>query len=307
MARTAFLGTPDFALRALEALAARTELVAVVAQPDKPAGRGQAVKPPPTAAWAKAHGVQVFQPTKARDPDFLAQMAALHLDLAVVAAYGKILIKALLETPRLGCVNVHASILPRYRGAAPIQWAIARGEAETGITLMQMDEGLDTGDILAVARTPIGPDETGGALTERLAVLGGELLGAQLPAILAGTLPRVPQDHALATLAPKLTRADALLDLSKPARELHDRVRAFQPWPGALLKLPSGVLKILRTEVAPLTGPEGTVLEAGAHGLTLGTSNQALRILEVQPEGRRRMTCAEFLAGHPLAAGLRVG
>lgn len=302
------MGTPAFAVPTLDALARWSELCAVVAQPDRPSGRGQAIHSPPTVDWARAHGVQVLQPQRARDEAFIARLRELAPDLIVVAAYGKILPKALLELPRLGCVNVHASLLPRYRGAAPIQWAIARGEGETGVTLMQMAEGLDTGPMLAQARAPIAPDDTGGSLTAKLAELGGELLAQNLPALLERRLVAVPQNDALATLAPKLVREDAGLDLTRPARELHNHVRAFQPWPGATLKLPSGkMLKVIETERVDGDGVPGTVLAAGREGITLATGAGALRLLEVQPEGKRPMRAADFLLGHPLFSGTVLG
>jgi methionyl-tRNA formyltransferase len=302
------MGTPEFALPALTALARLTSVQAVVAQPDKASGRGQSVGSPPTVTWARAQGLAVLQPARARDESFVAALAALDLDLIVVAAYGKILPRAVLEAPRLGCVNVHASLLPKYRGAAPIQWAIARGDSEAGITLMQMEEGLDTGPMLSRASVAIGPEETGGELTARLATLGGELLASSLPAILDRKLVAVPQDPALATLAPKLTREDALLDLNRPARELHDRVRAFQPWPGAVLRIPGeGTLKVIEARTALESGGPGTVLAAGKEGITLAAGEGALRLLVVQPEGKRRMSAAEFLAGHPMRVGERLG
>jgi methionyl-tRNA formyltransferase len=308
MARTAFMGTPEFALPALAALARLTSLQAVVAQPDKPSGRGREIGSPPTVVWARANRLPVLQPARAKDEAFLADLIGLDLDLIVVAAYGKILPRAVLEAPRLGCVNVHASLLPMYRGAAPIQWAIARGAAETGITLMQMDEGLDTGPMLAQARLPVGPEETGGELSTRLAILGGELLAASLPAILQRALAAVPQDSRFATQAPKLTREDAVLDLTRPARELHDRVRAFQPWPGAIVGLRGkGGLKVLESRIVAGSGLPGTVLAAGKEGITLATGEGALCLLAVQPEGKRRMSAGEFLAGHPLRAGERLG
>jgi methionyl-tRNA formyltransferase len=308
MVRTGFMGTPAFAIPALEALARSSQLRVVVAQPDKPSGRGRSVNSPATVVWAREHGVPVLQPQRARDEAFVAQLAALELDLIVVAAYGKILPKALLELPRLGCVNVHASLLPRYRGAAPIQWAIARGEEETGVTLMQMDEGLDTGPMLAGARLPIAPEDTGETLTAKLAELGGELLARSLPALFEHSLVPVAQDPTRATLAPKLVKEDARLDLSRAALELHNRVRAFQPWPGARLMLsPERGLKILKTAVAEGTGIPGTVLAAGREGITLATGAGALCLLEVQPEGKRSMRAGEFLAGHALLPGTLVG
>jgi methionyl-tRNA formyltransferase len=308
MVRTAFMGTPAFALPTLEALARWSELCAVVAQLDKPSGRGRLLNSPATVLWARARGVPVLQPQRARDEAFLAQLGALAPELIVVAAYGKILPKTLLELPRLGCVNVHASLLPRYRGAAPIQWAIARGEAETGVTLMQMDEGLDTGPMLAQARLPIAPDDTGESLSAKLAKLGGELLEQHLGALFEKSLVAVPQNQALATLAPKLTREDAVLDVKRPAGELHDYVRAFQPWPGATLKLASGkLLKVIETDLVEGAGVPGTVLAAGRAGITMATGAGALRLLEVQPEGKRAMPAGDFLLGHPLAPGDVVG
>jgi len=308
MSRTAFFGTPDFAVPSLDALAAGSELVAVVAQPDKPSGRGRELTPPSTALWARARGVRLLQPARAKAPEFLAELAALGLDLVVVAAYGKILPAALLAVPRLGCVNVHASLLPKFRGAAPIQWAIARGERETGVTLMQMDEGLDTGPMLAAESVPILPEDTGGSLSQKLSVVGGELLRAKLPELLAGTLPRSAQDSTRATLAPKLTRTDAVMDLSLPAMVLHDRVRAFQPWPGALLRLSdSQVIKVLRTSVVAGEGVAGTVLEAGHQSFRVATGQGALELLELQPEGKRRMAAVDFLAGHPMKVGTIIG
>jgi methionyl-tRNA formyltransferase len=308
MARTCFMGTPAFALPSLDALARGSELCAVVAQPDRPSGRGQAIHSPPTVEWARAHAVPVLQPQRARDESFIALLRELAPDLIIVAAYGKILPKAVLELPQLGCVNVHASLLPRYRGAAPIQWAIARGEAETGVTLMQMDEGLDTGAMLAQARLPVTPEDTGGSMTEKLAVLGGELLAGNLADLLERRLVAVPQNDALATLAPKLVREDSVLDLSRSALELHNHVRAFQPWPGATLKLPSGkMLKVIATGLVAGDGVPGTVLAAGREGITVATGIGALRLLEVQPEGKRPMRAADFLLGHPLELGTVVG
>ncbi len=311
MVRTAFMGTPAFALPTLDALARESELCLVVAQPDKPRGRGRVVNSPPTVLWARDRGVSRAAAVSARATRRSSPSSRRCApELIIVAAYGKILPKALLELPRLGCVNVHASLLPKYRGAAPIQWAIARGEAETGVTLMQMDEGLDTGPMLARARLPIAPDDTGGSLTEKLALLGGELLAEQnLGAIVEKALVAVPQDPTLATLAPKLVREDAVLDLKRPAAELRDQVRAFQPWPGAILKLPTGkMLKVIETEVVfEGDGVPGTVLAAGREGITLATGAGALRLLEVQPEGKRAMGAGDFLLGHPLLPGAVLG
>jgi methionyl-tRNA formyltransferase len=306
--RAVFMGTPEFALPSLAATDELCDLVAVVAQPDRKQGRGQRSAPPPTASWAVEHGVKLLQPEKIRGPEFQEALAALAPEIIVVAAYGKILPRALLELPRLGCVNVHASLLPRYRGAAPIQWAIARGERETGITLMQMEEGLDSGPILLQRACPILSSDTGESLAKRLSLLGGELLAEGLPKLERGELRAVPQEASQATLAPMLKREDARLDWRLPAQELHDRIRAFQPWPGASCTLPDGTgLKISASAVAEGAGPPGTILVADRSGLTVASGAGALRLTEVQPEGRRRMPAADFLAGHPLLVGSKLG
>ena len=302
------MGTPDFAVPSLEVTAELCDLVGVVAQPDRPRGRGQRSAPPPTAAWARERGVHVSQPATLRRPEAVSEIAALAPDVIVVAAYGKILPRELLALPRLGCINVHASLLPRYRGAAPIQWAIARGETETGVTIMQMDEGLDTGPMLLQRACPIAPGDTGATLGEKLARLGAEALHEALPRLERGELHGVAQDAALATLAPRLTREDAQIDWSLPASALHDRIRAFQPWPGARCVLPDGLaLKILATEVDAGEGAPGTVLAADRSGIRVATGRGALRLLEVQPEGGRRMAAGAFVAGHPLERGQRLG
>lgn len=302
------MGTPEFAIPALAAVRECCELVAVVAQPDRPQGRGQRSARPPTARWAEERGLAILQPEKVRTPEFLSALSALAPEIVIVVAYGRILPRAVLDLPARGCLNVHASLLPRYRGAAPIQWAIARGESETGVTLMQMEEGLDSGPVLLQRSCPIDPDETGEALATRLSILGADLLREGLPLLVRGALVPAPQDTAQVTLAPPLTREDAWLDFTRPARELHDRVRAFQPWPAARCALPGGAtIKILRTAVAEGNGPPGQLLAAGRDGLLVGTGLGALRLLELQPEGRRRMQAGEFLAGHPIAAGSRLG
>jgi methionyl-tRNA formyltransferase len=302
--RAIFMGTPDFALPSLAATDDLCDLVAVVAQPDRKQGRGQRSAPPPTARWAVEHGIQLLQPEKIRPPEVQEALAALEPEIIVVAAYGKILPRTLLELPRLGCVNVHASLLPRYRGAAPIQWAIARSERETGITLMEMEEGLDSGPILLQRSCSILPGDTGETLGSRLSLLGGELLREGLPKLERGALRAVRQDDSQATLAPILKREDSRLDWALPAQELHDRVRAFQPWPGASCKLPDGTdLKVITSAIAEGSGPPGTILGVERGALVVGTGAGALLLLELQRGGRRRMSAADFLAGHPLARG----
>jgi methionyl-tRNA formyltransferase len=300
------MGTPEFALPSLQALHELTGLVAVVAQPDRPSGRGQRTVPPPVAQWAHAHGIELLQPSRLREPGVLAALAELRPAIVVVAAYGKILPRTLLELPPRGCINVHASLLPRYRGAAPVQWAIAQGEAVTGISLMRMEEGLDTGAVYVQESLAIDPQDTGGSLTARLAVLGGALLTRSLPALLDGTLRALPQAHAAATLAPKLTREDAVLDFSRAARELEARIRAFQPWPGAVALLPGETrLKILRARVEPArAGRAGEVIVGEAGQLLVACGEGALALEVVQPEGRRPMATVDFLSGHQLLPGV---
>lgn len=311
--RSVFFGTPDFAVPILEATAACTELVAVVTQPDRPRGRGQELAAPPTKVWALANGLPVFQPTKLRDGALAAELRRFAPDVAVVAAYGRILPKDLLDLPRHGCVNAHGSILPRYRGAAPIQWAVADGEAETGISLMRMDEGLDTGDVFYVKRLPIEPDDTGGSLHDKLSRLAAEAIREGLPRYLAGELVPEPQDHARATLAPILRKEEGHLDFARPAIELERRVRAFDPWPGTFTFLAPGgkeLLKVARARVAPR--PEGAELAApgtviGARPLLVACGDgTALELAEVQPEGKRRMAGADLVSGRRIALGQRL-
>jgi len=307
--RVVFLGTPEFAVPTVEALAAAGhEIAAVVAQPDRPAGRGQALKAPATKAWAEARGVPVLQPLKVRDGALAAALAALRPDVLVVTAYGRILGKDLLTLAPLGAVNVHASILPRWRGAAPIQWAVASGDAETGVTIMQMDEGLDTGDVLLVRTTPIGPEETSEALAPRLAALGGRALVEALPRLAAGALVPVPQDGARHTLAPILEKEHGRLDFARPAAELAARIRGFTPWPGGFTTLGGKVLKVHLARPAAADGalaglaPGAARLVPGALRVACG-GGTALDLLEVQPEGKKRMAAADFANGLGQAAG----
>jgi methionyl-tRNA formyltransferase len=308
--RIVFLGTPEFTLPLLEACAAAGELVALVAQPDRPVGRSSKPVPPPSKAWALERGLPVLQPEKVKQGRLAALLAELRPDVAVVAAYGRILPPDALAAPRLGCLNVHASLLPELRGAAPAQWAIARGLRETGVTIMQMDEGLDTGDILLKAALQIAADETGETLLPRLGALGAEALLEALPRLAGGTLVRKPQDHSKATLAPILTRDDGRIDFSRTAHELDQRRRGFTPWPGAFTTLAGSALKVhaARPLDAAATRAPGQVESAGAHGLDVACGGATIwRLLEVQPEGRKRMPAAAFLAGHRLGAGDKLG
>ncbi len=308
--RLVFMGTPEFAVPTVDALArAGHQILAVVAQPDRPAGRGKALKAPATKAWALANRVPVLQPEKVRDGALAAALAALKPDALVVTAYGRILGRDLLTLAPLGAVNVHASLLPRWRGAAPIQWAVASGDTETGVTIMQMDEGLDTGDLLLTRTLAIGAEETAEALAPRLAALGGEAIVEALPLLAAGELVPVKQAEAEVTLAPILEKADGRLDFSRPAAELACRVRGFTPWPGAFTSLSGKVLKVHRAAAlagGAGLGPTGTVTVAGGTLRVACGGDTALELLEVQPEGKRRMAARDFVNGLP-AGGLVLG
>jgi methionyl-tRNA formyltransferase len=328
--RIVYFGTPAFAVPSLEALIrSRHDVVALVSQPDRPRGRGQQMQPTPTRQVADAHGIPVLQPAKIRDEEFLGRVRAYAPDLGVVAAFGRILPDSLLAIPRLGMINVHASILPKYRGAAPIQRAVLAGERETGVTIMRVVSELDAGPTFDVARLSIGPDETSGEVEARLAVLGAEALVPVVEALAAGTAIETPQDASRATLAPKITKDESEIDWTQSADVIHNKVRGLQPWPLASTRL-SGVRYVLRrTEcVTERLGsdPEsaamgsdpsrrithfstpGAVLRAAGDDLVVACGGgTALRILEIQPEGRRTMTAREFLAGRRLTTADRFG
>ena len=311
--RVVFMGTPDLAAVCLEHLLAADSLsvVGVVTQPDRPKGRDLKLTPPPVKSLALRHNIPVLQPEKARDPGFIEQLAAWQPELIAVAAFGQILPLKILELPRHGCLNVHTSLLPKYRGAAPIQWAILNGDAETGVTIMKMDVGLDTGDILMMARTPIDPADNSQTLHDRLARMGGELLVETIPEYVAGKIVARPQPADGVSHAPKIKKQDGSMDWSQPARTLWNRVRGFTPWPGAFTHIAtqgkSMLLKVWETELAEGAGVPGEVLSAGKQGIVVACGTGALRILVLQREGGRRVSAAEFLAGCPLARGLRLG
>ena len=302
--RIVFMGTPPLAVSALRACLDLGEVPAVITQPDKPRNRGQTVSPSAVKEFALGAGIPVLQPPKLRDPAFLEHLKRLRLDVCVVAAYGKILPEDLLALPAHGCVNVHASLLPRFRGAAPIQWAIASGDPKTGVCLMKMDAGLDTGPVLACEETPIRPDETFHSLQSTLAELGGQMLRKYLPLYLRGALAAVPQRSEDAVYAPILKREDGLLDFSRSALELERRIRAFDPWPGSFTAIGGKTLKIHRARVESATGAPGEVLSI-APALEVACGRGSLVLLEVQPAGKRSMSAKEFLAGHPIAVGAR--
>jgi methionyl-tRNA formyltransferase len=312
--RIVFMGTAELACASLKALlgSPRFEVPGVVTQPDRPKGRDLKLQPSPVKKVAVAAGLPVWQPERARQADFLTELAALRLDLLVVAAYGQILPEAMLDLPRFGGLNVHASLLPKYRGAAPIQWAILSDEAETGVTIMKMSAGLDTGDILSQRSIPILPGDNSATLHDRLAVLGAELLVPTILEYTSGGLTPRPQIEAAASHARKITKEDGRLDWAQPARTLWNRVRAFTPWPGAFTGLPGNptrrMLKILRATVEEeRRGSPGEILQADKTGLVVACGEGALRLQELQLEGGRKMTAAELLAGHPLQPGTKIG
>jgi methionyl-tRNA formyltransferase len=305
--RVVFMGSPDFAVPALERLLATENVVAVVTQPDRPAGRGLEVVAPAVKTAALKAGVPVMQPASVRKPPFLDELKALAPDLCVVVAFGRILPPEVLALPRRGCWNVHASLLPKYRGAAPIQWSIIRGELETGVTLMQMDAGLDTGDMLLSRSTPIGEDETAGALHDRLSTLGAEVLGEGLDRVAAGTLKATPQDAAHATLAPLMTKETGRIDFAAGARAVRDLVRGCDPWPGSFTTLDGVVLKVFRAKVVSGRGEAGVVAGADRDGLLVGCGDGLVAFSELQLPGKKRLAASALLAGRAIPVGTRLG
>lgn len=316
--RVVFFGTPAFAVPSLEALLrSGHQVVGLVSQPDRPRGRGQQLQPTPTKEVALAHGVPVLQPAKIRDEAFLDRMRALRPDLGVVVAFGRILPDALIAIPRLGMINVHASLLPRYRGAAPIQRAVMAGDRETGVTIMRIATEMDAGAIFLMRAVPIPADATSGDMETVLARAGAELLIPVVDDLAAGAAVETPQDHSQATYAPKMTKDEEPIDWSLPAEVIHNRVRGLQPWPLASTTL-RGVRHVIRRtvpvrnramrDVVAADPAPGIVLRAHGDDLIVSCgAGTALRILDIQPEGRRTMTAREFLAGRGVAEGERLG
>lgn len=298
-----FYGTPDFALPTLDALLRQHEVVGVVTQPDRPAHRGQRVTAPPVKQRALAVGLPIIQPPRLRDPEWPERIRAFGADLAVVVAFGQILPKAVLDAPRRGSINVHASLLPRYRGAAPIAWAIIRGETVTGITTFQMDEGMDTGAMLLSASTPIGSEETAGELASRLSMLGADVLIDTL-ARLDARAPTV-QRHEDATLAPRLKKTDGHIDWRRPARDIVNLVRGCNPWPGASARGPHGIVAIWRARAVDSHGATPGDLVGDEREPAIATGDGALLPLEVQAENRRPVSWSEYLRGARLPLGAR--
>ncbi|MFO7535895.1 MAG: methionyl-tRNA formyltransferase [Kiritimatiellia bacterium] len=306
------MGSPECACPSLAALLSipGTKVVAVVAQPDRPKGRGLHLLPCAVKAFALERGLPVITPFKVNLPETVEALDRLRPDVIVVTAFGQILRKALLEMAPLGCVNVHASLLPKYRGAAPAQWAIARGESVTGVTTMLMNEGLDTGDMLLKREIPISPEDTGASLLMKLGLAGAELLAPTLEGLRSGTLRGEPQDERLATHAPKLNKASGCLDWTKPAAELERRVRAFNPWPCCVCEAPAGsghALRVLRARVEPGTGEPGLLLRLDGEGPLVATGAAALRLLDVQPAGKKAMSGADYARGSHVKPGGRFG
>lgn len=309
--RIVFMGTPDFAVPSLQLLiSGGYEVVAVVTQPDRPKGRKKTLTPPPVKEAALSFGIPVLQPERMRNPEAVAELAEYKPDLIVTAAYGQILPKAVLELPRLGCINVHGSLLPKYRGGAPIQRSIMNGEPETGVTIMYMAEGLDTGDMISRVALPILDEDTSGSMFEKLSLAGAKLLGETLPSIIEGTVQAVPQREEEATYAPNLSREDERIDWSKPARALFNQVRGLSPMAGAFTYLNGEVFKVRVCE--PLEGRSGNaapgeVVSADANGIAVQTGDGRLLLKEIQPAGKRVMAVSEWIKGARIEPGTSFG
>ena len=296
--RIVFIGAGEIGVPTLRALLnSEHEVVGVVTQPDKPVGRAQMVEPTPVKKAVTATNIPVLQPPRIKDPQAIEEIHALTSDVIIVMAYGQILPRAVLEIPKIACLNLHASLLPRWRGAAPVQATIAAGDRETGISVMYMDEGLDTGDILFQRTTEVRPDDTGGSLHDRLAQIAPDALLESLRLLAKGIAPRIPQDSSLATYAPKLKREHGKIDWSEPADAIERKIRAFDPWPGAFTQIGGQNLKIFSATVVGLSGQPGEILRSQGQ-LLIATGKRALSLGEVQLEGKRRMSAAEFLRGH---------
>lgn len=301
-----YMGTPDFAVPALKSLASSEhEVCAVFTQPDKPRGRKMVLTPPDVKVCAQSLDIPVYQPESMKNGDALEIINKYNPDVIVVAAYGKILPKAVLDAPKFGCVNIHGSLLPKYRGAAPIQQSVLNGDKVTGITTMLMDVGLDTGDILLTEETEIGENETSGELFDRLAELGGKLILKTLSALEKGEITPKKQDESLATHTSKIDKSLCPIDFSKSAFEVHNKVRGLNPWPVATTKICGKNVKVYSTRLCPKSGTNGEVISTKP--LVVGCGDKSVEILELQPEGKKRMTADAFLAGHKLEIGDIIG
>lgn len=304
--RIIFFGTPSFAIQTLrKLLQGPDEVVAVVTQPDREKGRGRKVIPSPVKELALQQGIPILQPEKAKEGAFQEKIKGLQPGVFVVVAYGQILSKSILKVPKYGAINVHASLLPRYRGAAPISWVILKGEKVTGVTTMMMDEGMDTGDILLQAEIPIGEEETAETLQDRLSLLGAQLLVETVAKMKAGDVRPTPQDHSKATYAPPFRKEDGRIDWTKEAREIDRQVRAFNLWPGAFTEWEGRLLKVYKGELREETpaGKAGVVTWVGSDFIEVGTGKDSFLIKEIQLEGKKRMSVKDFLSGHPIMVG----
>lgn len=306
--RIIFMGTPGFACPTLQKLLDNGEnIVAVVTQPDRPKGRGQRLMPPPVKEVAESNGIPIYQPLKVRDSAFVDIIRELKPDVIVVVAFGQILPKTLLDIPTHGCINVHASLLPRYRGAAPLNWCIINGETETGVTTMLMDVGLDTGDMLLIRKTPLDENEDVESLHDRMALIGAELLSETLDRLGRGDLEPQPQNNAESCYAPMLKKEDGHINWQADARTIHNLVRGLTVWPVAFTTIDQQVLKIFRTRVGSGTGEPGTVLQAAKGVFEVACQSGSLFLHELQLAGKKRLDSSSFLAGHPVAVGTILG
>ena len=308
--KVVFMGTPDFAVGTLEAIIeAGHEVLLVVTQPDKPKGRSGALQFPPVKECAVAHGIEVFQPTKIRLEENVEFLRKYDADIFVVAAFGQILPKSILDMPKHGCINVHASLLPKYRGAAPIQWAVINGDPVTGVTIQQMDIGVDTGDIIVTKELAIATDETGGGLFDKLAAVGAEACLEAMEQIANGTATRTPQNHEEATHVSMISKEFGLIDWNKSAVEIERLIRGLNPWPSAYTKLDGKTFKIWKASVKAENSNEtpGSVCKAGKEGLEVQTGEGVLSLVEVQLEGKKRMEADAFLRGYQVAEGTLLG
>lgn len=308
--RIIFMGTPDFALPALELLNnSQYPIVAVITQPDRPAGRGQKEIAPPVKHLARKLGLPVFQPVKVKDPSFLETLSQLHPDMVVVAAFGQLLPEAIIDAPKLGCLNIHPSLLPKYRGAAPLNWSIIRGETRTGVTIMLMDEGMDSGDILLQEETPLGDNETVGELHDRLADLGAKLLVKTIDQVVRGLAQRRAQDPAGVTFAPRLTKETGRINWNDKARDIVNLIRGLSPAPTAYTSLDGQVLKIFSAEIIPgaTSQPPGTITAPATAGLPVAAADGHVIVKDVQLAGKKRMPIGDFLRGYRLTPGKILG
>lgn len=314
--RALFFGTPSIAVPALSALHEIAEVAGVVCQPDRPAGRGMELRAPPVKLRAEELGIPVIQPEKIRTPDFAAWVRSANADVALVMAYGRILPPAVLAAPRRGCLNLHASLLPRYRGAAPITWSIVRGETETGISLMQMDEGCDTGPVFTMHKIPIGEDMTADELAAELAKLGASVVREDLVRVVEGALVAEPQDSAQATMAPLLKKEDGRIAWGQSSRIVHNHIRGMTSWPGAFTSAEGKLLKVLASKVAKdafdpnkneKNASPGTVIAAGKHGIEVACGDGSIFVMRAQAEGRKPLLAADLVAGRTLREGMVLG